>query len=88
MICVKYMLIWVLFGGASRLISRSQYLGFVVLCYTFSGIVLSLFISLYVAWFWLLEPAAVAKADGFGVLEDDILCGILLACLRDVFFVV
>ena len=88
MTCAKYVLIWVLFGGVSRSISRFQYLGFIMFCHTFSSIVLLSLISSYVAWFRLLEPAAMAEADGSGVLEDDILCGILLACLRNVFFIV
>jgi len=59
-----------------------------MLRYTFSSIVLSLLISLYVTWFRLLKPAAMAKADSFGILEDNILYGILLAYLHDIFFVV
>ena len=37
---------------------------------------LSKLISLYITWFWLLKPSAVAKANSFGVLEDNILYGI------------
>ena len=59
-----------------------------MLCHMSSKTILSELISLYVTWFWLLGPTAIAKANGSSVLENNILYDVLLAYLHNVFFVV